>query len=92
MVLRNLKKISQIGRTYMFNQITTFLGIAGNIPSNNSIKNHFSGLNYLKIDNAGNVMSLSSSYSYYSIGHFYDAMNYHTPTQSTLAFSEWGGC
>ena len=50
-----------VGRTYMCSQITTFLGLAGNIPSNNSIKNHLSGLNYLKIDNSGNVMNLSGS-------------------------------
>jgi hypothetical protein len=32
----------------MYNQITTFLGIAGNIPSNSNIQNHLAGLNYVK--------------------------------------------
>ena len=76
----------------MFSQITTFLGLAGNIPSNNAIKNHLNGLNYLKINIAQDVMDLSSSYNYYNLGFFYGAMSYHTPTQGTLTFYEIGGC
>jgi hypothetical protein len=75
-----------VGRTYMYNQITTFLGVAGNIPSNGNIQNHLSGLNYVKKGSASEIMQLSSSYSYYNLGHIYDAMNYHTPTQGTLVY------
>lgn len=79
-----------VGRTYMYNQITTFLGIAGSIPSNSNIQNHLAGLNYVKKSSPNEIMQMSSSYSYYNLGAIYMAMNYHTPTQGILVYTKEG--
>lgn len=78
------------GRTYMYNQITTFLGVAGNIPSDGQIKNHLAGLTYSKKNSASEIMQMSSSYNYYDLGHIYNAMNYHTPTSGILVYIQDG--
>lgn len=76
-----------VGRTYMYRTVTTgFLGIAGNIPSDTKIRDDMKDFSFTKRFSTTEILSLSSSYNWYNLGNFENAMNYHTPTEKNFSY------
>lgn len=74
-----------VGRTYMYNTVgQTWLGNANNIPSYASILTYVNGLSSTLKTTTQQILGMSSSYSMDTIGHYLDAMDYHTPTADQL--------
>jgi hypothetical protein len=75
-----------VGRTYMYRTINTFLGIAGNIPSDSKIRDTMKDFTFSKKMNNSEILALSSSYSWASLGNWQSAMDYHTPTEKNFVY------
>lgn len=74
-----------VGRTYMYNTVgQTWLGNANNIPSYSTILTYVNGLSSTLKTTTQQILNMSSSYSMDNIGHYLDAMDYHTPTADQL--------
>jgi hypothetical protein len=77
---------NMVGRTYMYRTVSTFLGIAGNIPTNSKIRDDMKVFTFSKKTSSSQILSLSSSYNWTSLGDWQNAMDYHTPTEKNFVY------
>lgn len=79
-----------VGRTLMYDKVSTFLGRVSYVPSNNYIRDIIVGMAYNKKTDASQIFSMNPAHTLYNLGNQDNAYNYdmHSGTFNNLAYLE----